>query len=134
LVIYYDGKKCEVNIFDYYFILLNYTDRIILFSRNIISLKCTLYISKKLCNSLIAWTKANLKDIFCQASKYFIKRLFYIISFVTLFHSIWPFHIVYNFYNHIFENLAVQAWTINILEGFISCLSKRKTIAYKSRN
>jgi hypothetical protein len=36
-------------------------------------------------------------------------------------------------YNLIFENFAVQAWTISILEGCISYLSKRKSSIQKSK-
>jgi hypothetical protein len=36
-------------------------------------------------------------------------------------------------YDLIFENFAIQAWTISILEGCISYLSKRKSSIQKSK-
>jgi hypothetical protein len=67
---------------------------------------------------IISWSKANLMDIFFTN---FNKRLFYVIWK----HWSDPFIV----YSLIFENFAVQAWTISILEG-CNFEQKSKLIAF----
>jgi hypothetical protein len=61
---------------------------------------------------VISWTKATLRDIFSPTSS---SGFFILFHLKTLFHSIWS--------DLIFENFAVQAWTISILEGCIQAQS-----------